>query len=180
MAHVTYPALRLGKITVDGDENDEEKKIARLHIVSELIKKPSSSVERLILGMGCPIENMDVFEACTTVTRFVLIPYVKSNNFSSPALQQKLRSIETRNQQLACFCANPSAYPHNNQLLKLMHQFDPSPTGRYMLARRFPEIPAFFIKTNNESTDSAVVAESKKSTDAHSTQRVSLTCCVVQ
>ena len=74
MAHATYTKMYLGKISVggdgvdDGDDEDfneeEENKIARLHIVSELVKP---SVEKLTLMFGCHIEAMDVIKACATV-----------------------------------------------------------------------------------------------------------------
>lgn len=172
MPHVTYPVLKLAKITVDGHRNDE-RRIARLRVVSVLIKP---SVEHLILRTGCPIEYMAVIEACATVTQIELDVDDLPIDFSPAFMQRALQTIATRNRQLARFRDNPSAYPID-ELLALMRQFDNNPTGRYMLARCFPEIPSFFkIKT---STNSAT-AEPEKSTDSVSPQLGSLTWCVVQ
>ena len=155
-ATVTYPALHLGRINVvvcvdddseeeeeHGDDNDEkeEEKIARQRIVSELLIKPS--VEQLTLNFGCPIENMNAIDACATVTQIQLASHFAPSDFCPDAVHQKLQTIAMRNRELARFVANPHKYPHND-LLKLMRQFDNSPTGRYMLARCFAEMPSFF------------------------------------
>ena len=156
-ATVTYPALHLGRINVgacvdddndsedeegrgDTDDEKEEKKISRLRIVSELIK---ASVEQLTLNFGCPIENLDAIDACANVTQIQLASHFAPSDFCPDAVHQKLQTIAMRNRELARFVANPHKYPHND-LLKLMRQFDNSPTGRYMLARCFAEMPSFF------------------------------------
>lgn len=140
MANVTYSHLGLGKVTVGGGGvNEKEPKIARLRIVSDLI---TPSVQKLTLYGGCRIENIDLIEACTTVTQIELCAYDVPAEFSPVAIQRLLQTIAKRNRELARFVANPGAHPHN-ELLTLMSQFDSVPPGRYMLARCFPEIPLF-------------------------------------
>ena len=148
IAHMTYPVLKLGSISI-GEETSDEEKNAQLRIVSELIKP---SVDELTLTDCCPIEVMDVIEACATVTQIQLDNDNPPRNFLPDANQEKLQEIATRNRALACFVANPRTYP-DDELLKLMRQFDNSPTGRYMLAQSFPGIPFFFkIKSADSST----------------------------
>ena len=55
---------------------------------------------------------------------------------------QQLRRITARNRTLERFVASPTTYP-TNRLLDLMRRFDYSPTGRYLLARRLPELFSF-------------------------------------
>ena len=159
IARVTYPALRLGEIAANDEENEdgedmnEEKKNAStmcMRIVAELIKP---SVQQLTLLRHCPIEVMDVIQACATVTQIqLLLDGNPSLDFTPAAVQQKLQAIATRNCELARFVANPRAYP-GDELLALMHQFDNCPTGRYMLACCFPEIPFFLrIKCADSTT----------------------------
>ena len=75
MAYVPYTKMNLGKISLGGDGDDEvfneeeEHEIARLRIVSELVKP---SVEKLTLMFGCQIEVMDVIKACATVKQIQL------------------------------------------------------------------------------------------------------------
>ena len=159
LANVTYPALELGKIAVENDIDDasEEKKSARLHIVSELLKP---SVERLTVMRGCHVENMDAMESCATVTEIKLGHHFQPIDFGPDGIQQKLQTIVTRNRELARFVANPQAYPHK-KLLALMCQFDGCPTGRYMLACSIVGMPSI-IKI--KSTDSATTGP-KTSTD---------------
>ena len=147
MAHVTYPVLSLGKIDICMyEKKEEERKIARRRIVSALLlHKPSPGVQQLILNQGCRIENMDIIEACITVTQIQLDNASPPTDFSPTAVQDKLQEIATRNRNLARFVANPQDhYPGENELLKLLCQFDSSPTGRYLLASCFPNIPSFF------------------------------------
>ena len=160
--HVTYPHLGLGEITVPGDTDDnkdeDEMKIARLRIVSELILQPS--VQQITVHEDCRIEIMDAMESSTTVTQIQIYDRIcPPFDFRSDAVQQKLQTIATRNRDLARFAANPREYPRRD-LLALMRQFDGSPTGRYMLACGFVEIPSFFkIK---KSTDSSKVQPKKR------------------
>jgi hypothetical protein len=149
IAHVTYPALRLGGITIvssDETDDEDEKRI----IVSKLIKP---SVQKLTLDPYCRIEVMNAIEACTSVTRIELNSASPPSDFRPVAVQQKLQEIATRN--LARFVASPCVYSSGNALLALMHQSDYSPTGRYMLARCLPGIPCFF--EINESNDTVVI-----------------------
>ena len=73
IAHVTYSTLDLGGIIVGGDEEDEDKKSARMRILSELMNK--SSVQQITFLFACPIEVMDVIEACASVTQIQLNDY---------------------------------------------------------------------------------------------------------
>ena len=147
---ITSRALKLGNIAfenyiddVDDDEEEddeyddhEEKKNANMRIVSELLKP---SVEQLPLVGCCDIENIDAIEACATVTQIQLNDTaVPPSDFRPALIQRLLQTIATRNRELARFVANPQAYPHYG-LLKLMRQFDLSPTGRYMLVCSFVE-----------------------------------------
>ena len=140
----------------DGDDEKEEKKFARLRIVSELLKP---SVEVLCLHSICRSEAMDAIEACATVTQIQMSSTVTRGYFSPDDVQQKLQSIAMRNLELAHFVANPPGYPLQ-ELLKLLSQFDSIPTGRYMLACGLIGIPSFF-KTD-ESTESALARPKKK------------------
>ena len=152
MAHVTYPALRLGRITVRGGAHDVNEK----KIVSELIKP---SIAALILDHGCRIDAMDAIEACATVTHIQLssLPPI---DFTESEERQKLQEIATRNRELALFVANPDAYPSGDELLALMRQFNKCPTGRYMLARCYPEIPS--LLKIHESPDSSATEQRKR------------------
>jgi hypothetical protein len=151
IAHMTYTALNLGEI--GGAGNEPKTKIA-----SQLIQP---SVQHLTLDFGCPIEVMDVIEACATVTQIQLHNDLPPFDFRPVEVQEKLREIVTRNRNLARFVANPRAYP-GDELLALMTQFDKSPTGRYMLARCLPGIPSFF-KINRIATSADMcTAEAKK------------------
>ena len=160
IAHATYPALELGEIGIpafDDDDDDSledysEKKIARMRLVANLIKP---SVQQLTLEYCCPIEVMDAIEACATVTQ---IQSDRPVDFPRAA-QQKLQAIATRNRELARFVANPHDYPAD-ELLKLMTQFDKSPTGLYMLVRCLPGIPSFF--KSNEITDASTAGAKKR------------------
>ena len=150
MANVTYPVLDLGKIAVGGGNHieEEEKEIARLRIVSELIKP---SVEQLTLSYGCPIENMDVIETCATVTKIQLSRILTPIDFRPAGVKQYVRFIEFRNRELARYVANPSTYPRD-ELLVLMRLFENCPTGRYMLACSFVGTPSYYnIKTTDSS-----------------------------
>ena len=98
---------------------------------------------------------MDAIEACATVTQ---IQSDRPVDFPRAA-QQKLQAIATRNHELARFVANPHDYPAD-ELLKLMTQFDKSPTGLYMLVRCLPGIPSFF--KSNEITDSSTAGAKKR------------------
>ena len=153
MAHVTYPALELGDVIVCGNvpQKQQESKI-----LLELIKP---SVQHLTLDFGCPIEVMDVIEACATVTQIQLDDNNPPVDFRPAEVQEKLQAIAMRNGQLARFVANPRAYPVE-ELLVLMTQFDKSPTGRFMLARSFPGIPSFF--NSNEITDASTAGTKKR------------------
>ena len=158
MAQVTYPALKLGKITfrdIHDVDDDEETKIDRMRVVSALIQP---SVQQLTLLYGCPIEVMDVIEACASVTKIQLDDYNPPVDFRPAEVQEKLQAIAMRNRQLARFVANPRAYPVE-ELLVLMTQFDKSPIGRYMLARCLPGIPSFF---KSKSTHSSTVEAKKR------------------
>jgi hypothetical protein len=150
IAHVTYPALNLGGITFGGHEKENEKTTC-LRIVSALIIK--QSVEQLTLMRGCPVEVMDVIEACATVTQIQLSERYTPDDFTPTSAQAKLQSIATRNRELARFVANPREYPRGDELVALMSQLDNSPTGRYMLACCFPGMDSFFkIKSTDSST----------------------------
>ena len=81
------------------------------------------------------------------------------DGFQPAAVEQKLLAVAPRNRDLARFIANPRACPSRDGLLALISQFDNSPTGRYMLARCFPGIPAFF---KSKSTDSSRVRAKKR------------------
>ena len=142
IANVTYSILGLGNVNAFHDVHDDEekKKIARMRIVSALIKP---SVKILMLLEGCAIENIDIIEACTTVTQILMEKSYPPIDFSPAVIQRLLQAIATRNRKLAQFVANPQGYP-GSDLLVLMHKFDRSPTGRYRLARCFPGIPSFF------------------------------------
>ena len=143
MAHVTYRALKLGKIFVGDDDNDddnEEKKIEHLRIISELIKP---SVEQLTVDYSCQIEVLDVLEECATITQIQWTKLITPIDFPPPEIQPKLQTIAARNVELARFVANPPAYP-GSDLLALMSKFDSCPTGRYMLACSFAGMPSFF------------------------------------
>ena len=107
----------------------------------------------------CPIEVMDEIEACATVMQIQLDATFQLDGFRPAAVEQKLQAIATRNRDLARFIANPRACPSRDGLLALISQFDNSPTGRYMLARCFPGIPAFF---KSKSTDSSRVRAKKR------------------
>ena len=147
ITHITYPALQLGSIDIAAN-NKEEKKIERMRIVSALIKP---SVEQLTLDRDCRIEVMDAMETSSTVTHIHMCGYDPPMPFRPPAVQRKLRTIVTRNLELARFAANPRDYP-GFELLALMRQFDSSPTGRYMLACSFAGMPSIFtIKTKKFS-----------------------------
>jgi hypothetical protein len=149
IAHVTYPALDLGGIYIGRDDENEEKKNSRMHIVSALIKP---SVQQLTLNGDCDIKAMDIIAACATVTQIQLCNNYPAYEFSPAAVRRKLRAIATRNRELARFVANPREYP-GDELVALMSKFDNSPTGRYMLACCFPGIPSFFkIKSTGSST----------------------------
>ena len=176
ISHVTYRVLVLGKITVavfdsngweiphevadegeHGDDDDkEEKKIAHRRIMSALFK-PSSKY--LILTRDGGIDAMDAIEACATVIQIQLSEDETLHDYETDDVYQNLQAIASRNRQLAQFLANPHGYPRNS-LLALMRQFDSIPTGRYMLACAFPEIPSFFkIKSTGGS---ATVGPKKK------------------
>jgi hypothetical protein len=159
IAHVTYPVLELGGINFGWNygNDGEDKKNARLRIVSELIKP---SVEQLTLRANCRIEVMDVIEACATVTQIQLCPDYPPDCFMPTAVQRKLQAIVTRNRELARFVANPRSYP-GSDLLALMSKFYNSPTGRYMLACCFPGIPSFF---KIKSTDSSAGSKKRRRT----------------
>jgi hypothetical protein len=157
---MTYPALQLGGIKIAASKNgesEEEKEIACMRILSELIKP--SLLQRLNLLDGCPIEAMDAIEACATVTRIQLDRIFAPRCFEAAAVQKKLKKIKRRNRELACFVASPRDYPSGDELLTLMRQFDNCPTGRYMMARCFPGIPSFF---KSKSTDSATAGAKKR------------------
>ena len=88
---------------------------------------------------------MHVIEACSTVTQMRFDSVFPPTDFSPTAVQEKLQQIAKRNLELVRFVANPQDhYPGENELLKLLCQFDSSPTGRYLLASCFPNIPSFF------------------------------------
>ena len=96
---------------------------------------------------------MNAIEACTTVLHIELELRYTPIAYRSAAVRRKLQVIATRNRELARFVADPRAYPTGNEMLALMGQFDNCPTGRYMLARCFPEIYSFFkIKSDDSST----------------------------
>jgi hypothetical protein len=97
---------------------------------------------------------MDVIEASATITQIDLYYYV-STDFYQPAVQRKMHTITTRNHELARFTADPRVYPVE-ELLELMTQFDRCPTGRYRLARCFPEILFFFKMTSPDSFTAGV------------------------
>ena len=124
--------------------------------VSELLHQ--SVVQQLILHTSCPIENMNLIEACATVTQIQLSDSNLQNDFRPDDIQQKLQAIASRNRQLARFVANPPAFP-GTELMVLISQFDSIPTGRYMLARSFPGIDASF---KIKSTDSTTAGPRKK------------------
>ena len=144
MSRVTYPALKLGRLFLNAGQKEEDHKNARLRIVSALIKP--TTVEELTLGFRCPFEVMGAIEACATVTQIQLDSSWPPGAFRSAAVQQKLQTITTRNRNLARFVVNPRRdYQSSDEdMLALMRQFDNSPTGRYILARCFPEIPSLF------------------------------------
>ena len=96
---------------------------------------------------------MEVIEVCVSVSQIQLHPRDPPRHFRSDAVQQELEAIASRQRELARFVANPRAYPCGDELVALMSQFDYSPTGRYMLACCFPDVP-FFFKIN-QCTDSA-------------------------
>jgi hypothetical protein len=79
---------------------------------------------------------------CATVTRI----QVEDRDHSTGACCEfnllQLERITARNRELACFLANPSAYPTHKRLT-WMHQFDNCPSARYMLARHLPGIFSF-------------------------------------
>lgn len=161
IAHVTYPALYFGGISLRGfNDNEEETNKTCMRIVSELFK---SSLEQLTFTWrrGCDFrieEIMDVIEACATVTQIQQLDSSQTPYAFETPLQQKLQAIVTRNRELADFIVNPRAYP-GNDLLALMSNFDNIPTGRYMLACHFPGIPSFF---KIETTDTATTKGPKK------------------
>ena len=74
---------------------------------------------------------------CYTITEIQMNENVQSN--FSPKELQHLERVTSRNVALEHWIASPVTYPHD-QLLTLMRQFDPCPTGRYLLARGLPEM----------------------------------------
>ena len=147
IAHATYTELELGSTRCWDYDYEQEKKI-----LSEFIKP---SVQELNLGHGCGIEVMDVIESCATITQIQM-----DDSFPPTDCRRlKLQTVATRNRELALFVASPRVYP-GDMLLKLLRQFDNSPTGRYMLARCFAEIPYFF--KINKSTDPSTAGPKKR------------------
>ena len=135
MAHVTFPILELGKISVNGCENEKDKKSARLRVVSALLKSP---VEQLTVGLGgFPTEYMADIEACATVTQIQLFDYPPSD--LPEEVPQKLQKIAARNRKLIRCVANLQDCT-DDELVVLLSQFANCPTGRYMLARSFPPV----------------------------------------
>ena len=169
---LTYPALCLGDISIGHCEEDdnEEKKIECMRVWSGLIKP---SVQQLVLMNSCPIQVMDAIEACSAVMQIQLDDTMPLA-FRPAAVQQRLQAIATRNHELARFVANPRLYP-GDELLALLHKFDKIPTGRYMLARCFPEIPSFF-KTN-ETNDSSTAGAKKRKRRAKKRKKIVDTIC---
>ena len=88
-----------------------------------------------------PPQLFQAIEACATLTRIEVNHHGDRRDFSPDQVQQ-LQKVTTRNKELNWFRVNPCIYPTRN-LPALMCQFDNCPTGRYMLARRLPELLSF-------------------------------------
>ena len=92
-------------------------------------------------------------EGCATITQFSLIH--EGRYYVDRPLNSKIRRALARNNELARFVASPSTYP-THSLPSLMVQFDQCPSGRYMLARRLPEMLSFddlVIKSKDSLAD---------------------------
>jgi hypothetical protein len=79
-------------------------------------------------------------EGCATITQFSLIHVIRPEFDRSP--NPEIHRALARNNDLARFVSCPSTYPTHN-LPSLIVQFDQCPSGRFMLARRLPEMLSF-------------------------------------
>ena len=96
--------------------------------------------ERYHVRLRLSSRMIEALEGCATITQFAAIHDFRPD-LDRP-LPPQLRRILDRNNELARFVASPSTYPTDN-LPSLIVQFDQCPSGRYMLARRLPEMLSF-------------------------------------
>ena len=96
--------------------------------------------ERSFKQLILPSWMIEAIEGCATITQLSLLhKYVP--HLDEP-LNPGIRRTLARNKKLALFVASPSTYPIHS-LPSLIVQFDHCPSGRYMLARRLPEVLSF-------------------------------------
>jgi hypothetical protein len=100
-----------------------------------------------------PSRMIEAMEGCATITQVSLFHEDYNGDLCLDDPQNpEIRRILARNNELARFVASPSTYP-THRLPFLIVQFDQCPSGRYMLARRLPEMLSFqhLGSTNSDS-----------------------------
>jgi hypothetical protein len=148
-------ALDAGRTTVDElyvvIHCGKDDKRARLKLLASFIRRAVQlhTLQITFLDSNGPRISLppllfQAMEACTTVTQIQVIRYNHQGDIVPdvcPEMQQ-LQNTVSRNRELVQFAANPGIYP-TGKLPELIRQFDNCPTGRYMLARRLPEVLSF-------------------------------------
>ena len=133
--------LKILVVRISADRND---RMARLESLTRMIRG-AEKLNTLYIRIGAndrqtlPVRQLiNAMEGCATITK------IEETGFTRRQHNQ-LRRITARNRKLArlAVAAGPSSTCPTHSLPDLIVQFDQCPSGRYMLARRLPEVLSF-------------------------------------